>query len=90
MNTTYSVRTTPDFDKQIKKLDSFISKKILMWLYKNIENTEDPRTKGKGLSKSNRGLWRYRIGDYRVICSIEDDQLIVLALEVGHRSKVYD
>lgn len=51
---------------------------------------EDPRSRGKALSANLAGLWRYRIGDYRLLCDIQDDKLIVVAFEFDHRSKVYD
>ena len=50
---------------------------------------DDPRASGKPLTANRKGQWRYRIGDYRLICAIEDDRLIIVALSVGHRSIVY-
>ncbi len=50
---------------------------------------DDPRRFGKALRHELQGLWRYRIGDYRVVCQIQDEQLIVLALSVGHRRNIY-
>ncbi|EGP5708886.1 type II toxin-antitoxin system RelE/ParE family toxin [Enterococcus faecium] len=85
----YHVETTKNFDKQIKKMDKFVAKNILKWLFKHIENSEDPKVFGKELLGNYAGKWRYRIGDYRVICKIDNDKLIVLALEVGHRRKIY-
>ncbi|MGY3745833.1 type II toxin-antitoxin system RelE family toxin [Vagococcus salmoninarum] len=86
---TYRVRTTEQFDKQLSKLDKFASRTILKWLAKNLEGVANPRSIGKRLVGNYSGKWRYRVGDYRVICKIEDEELIVLALEVGHRKKVY-
>ena len=51
---------------------------------------EDPRAHGKGLTANLPGRWRYRIGDYRVLCEIRDNDLVVLAIEVGHRCEVYE
>lgn len=56
---------------------------------KNIERSENPRLHGKGLIENRTGQWRYRIGDYRVICEIKDDEIIVLILDVGHRRNIY-
>lgn len=56
---------------------------------KNLVGCTDLRAHGKGLTANRSGQWRYRIGDYRLICLIEDDQLIILALTVGHRSDIY-
>ena len=62
---------------------------IIAWLEKNIEGCENLRAYGKGLTENRVGEWRYRIGDYRVICKIEDKVAIVLALEIGHRKNIY-
>lgn len=85
----FSVMTTPKFDKEFKKLDKYTQRMILAWIEKNLENCEDPRVHGKGLSANRRGQWRYRIGDYRLICKIEDKELVILALSVGHRREIY-
>lgn len=87
---TYLVRTTENFEKQLAKLDKFTAKTILKWLAKNVDSSTDLPLKGKALSGNHAGKWRYRIGDYRVICKINDKELIVLALEAGHRKKVYN
>ena len=77
-------------DKQLGKLDKSVSKIITQWLLKNIHNCDDPRRHGKMLTGGDlAGQWRYEIGDYRVLCEIQDKNIIVLALNVGHRSKVY-
>lgn len=56
---------------------------------KILNNVENPRYIGKALTGSKKGLWRYRIGSYRVICDINDKKLIILAMEVGHRKEIY-
>lgn len=76
--------------KDIKKLDKHTQQLIINWLEKNIDNTDNPRAKGKGLVGDKGGQWRYRIGDYRVICEILDKEVIVYALSVGHRSEIYN
>ena len=76
--------------KQLKKLDIHVSALIIGWLEKNIEGCENPRMHGKGLVENKSGQWRYRIGDYRVICEIQDKEIIVLVLEIGHRRDIYD
>ena len=86
----YSVSTTPKFDKQIKKLDKYTRRLIIAWIEKNLEGCSNPRVHGKALSANRSGQWRYRIGDYRVICTIEDEDLIILALSVGHRRDIYN
>jgi mRNA interferase RelE/StbE len=61
-----------------------------MWMDKNIDGCENPRAHGKGLAGNRSGEWRYRVGDYRVLCDIRDAELVVLALDIKHRSKVYN
>ena len=75
--------------KQLQKLDATTRAIILSWMDKNIDECDDPRVHGKGLVGDRAGEWRYRIGDYRVLCDIRDDQLVVLAFKIGHRSKAY-
>lgn len=62
---------------------------VFAWLLKNVDGCSDPRAHGKGLTADKSGKWRYRVGDYRVLCAIEDEKLVVLALEIGHRRSVY-
>lgn len=85
----YTVRTTPRFDKEFKKLDRYTQRMLSAWIDKNLEKCENPRAFGKGLTANLRGQWRYRIGDYRIICIIEDNELVILALTVGHRKDIY-
>lgn len=85
----YRIVFTDKAKKQLKKLDKYTASLIIGWLEKNVEGSENPRLHGKGLIENRTGQWRYRIGDYRVICEIKDDEIIVLILDVGHRRKVY-
>jgi mRNA interferase RelE/StbE len=75
--------------KQLKKFDKSIQKKIIGYL-EEVAGLEDPRTRGKGLSSNLAGLWRYRVGDYRLICEIKDEILTVEVVRIGHRREVYD
>lgn len=86
----YSVETTARFDKDFKKLDRYTQQMLKSWINKNLVETENPRQYGRGLTANRSGQWRYRIGDYRLICQINDNKLIILALSVGHRREVYD
>ncbi|MBO4391050.1 MAG: type II toxin-antitoxin system RelE/ParE family toxin [Lachnospiraceae bacterium] len=86
----YRVETTKQFDREFKKLDRYTQKMIKSWIEKNLVNCSDLRVHGKGLTSNRNGQWRYRIGDYRLICHIEDEQLVILALTVGHRRDIYD
>ncbi|EUJ25382.1 type II toxin-antitoxin system RelE family toxin [Listeria cornellensis] len=86
---SYQIKTTRQFEKQLSKLDRQASRTILRWLSKHSDGTDNPRTSGKALLGNYAGQWRYRIGDYRVICKVDGDELIVLALEVGYKKQVY-
>lgn len=87
---TYSVETTARFDKEFKKHDKYTQRMIKAWIDKHIVNCQDPRTFGKELTSNRSGQWRYRIGDYRLICNIQDDKLVILALSIGHQSVIYN
>ncbi len=76
-------------EKQLHKLDRSVQKRLLDWLAERIEGCKNPRHFGEPLRGNRSGLWRYRVGDYRIICKIEDEKLIVIALAVGHRRKIY-
>ena len=82
----YKIVPTPKFAKNFKKLDPFVRKQIKSYLNRV---TENPRAKGKALVVNRTGQWRYCIGAYRVIVNIQDNELIILALEVGHRRDIY-
>ena len=79
---------TETFKKQLKKLDAAISKRVLDYL-EQIELLDNPRSRGKALTSNLSGLWRYRVGNYRILCRINDDRLIITVIEIGHRSTVY-
>lgn len=85
----YRIVFTDKAKKQLKKLDKYTASLIIGWLGKNVEGSENPSLHGKGLIENRTGQWRYRIGDYRVICEIKDDEIIVLILDVGHRRNIY-
>ena len=86
----YEVIFTSQALKQLKKLDKYTAKLITSWIAKNLIGCDDPRRHGKGLTANRSGQWHYRIGDYRLICEINDDKLVILALTIGHRNTVYD
>lgn len=87
---TYKVETTVRFDREFKKLDRYTQRMIKAWIDKNLVDCSDLRQHGKGLTANRSGHWRYRIGDYRLICEIRDSELVILALTVGHRREVYE
>lgn len=85
----FHVEYSPGSRKTLRKLDPSIRNMLLKWIDKNLEGTSDPRVHGKALTGNLAGLWRYRVGDYRLIAEIRDDRLVILMLEVGHRSGIY-
>ena len=85
----YDVEYSKTAVDTIKKIDSSTSKIIRNWIEKNLINTENPRIKGKVLTGDLKGLWRYRVGDYRILAEIQDTKIVILILDIGHRSKIY-
>ncbi len=74
--------------KQLSKLDRPVAQSITDYL-KEVEGLDDPRSRGHALVGNLVGLWRYRVGDMRILCRIEDAELIILILELGHRKSIY-
>lgn len=85
----YTIVTTPKFDKAMKKFDRSVQVFIGAWIEKHLDGCENPRLFGKGLTANRSGYWRYRVGNYRILASIEDQELVLVLVEVGHRKKVY-
>jgi mRNA interferase RelE/StbE len=76
--------------KQLRKLDRQAARRILDFMDDRIAAAENPRDLGKALTGPTMGtFWRYRVGDYRIICDIRDGKLCVLVLAIGHRREVY-
>ena len=74
--------------KQLKKLDKTMQKRILDYM-DEVALLENPRSRGKALVENMRGMWRYRVGDYRVICEIQESRIIISVLKIGHRKNIY-
>jgi mRNA interferase RelE/StbE len=86
----YSVELSAEVDRELSKLDRQHAKRILKFLHERVAKLDDPRSIGEALHGSQLGeFWKYRVGDYRLICKIEDDRLVVLVLRVGHRKEIY-
>lgn len=85
----YRLVITEDFEKQFKKLDRSIQVMVKKWIEKHFREDSDPRDCGRPLSANMKGYWRYRIGDYRLLAEIRDKELIIIAISISHRSKVY-
>ena len=75
--------------KKFQKLDLTVQRRIVSWLNKNITNVTDPRLLGKVLEGNFQTLWRYRVGKYRIIADIRDDEFLVLVIKAGKRNDVY-
>ena len=76
--------------RDLRRLGAEAERLILRYLRQRIATAEDPRRFGRPLTGDLKGFWRYRVGDYRMIASIEDDRFVVLVVTVGHRREVYD
>lgn len=86
----YGVELAESADRELGKLDAQHRKRILEFLYERVASLDDPRSIGEALHGPQLGeFWKYRVGNYRLVCKIEDDRLIVLVLRVGHRREVY-
>jgi mRNA interferase RelE/StbE len=75
--------------KDLKRLDQIAQRRVVRYLRERIASADNPCRLGKALHGDKSGLWRYRVGDYRLLCRIEDMILTVLVIAVGHRSGVY-
>ncbi|MEE9451522.1 MAG: type II toxin-antitoxin system RelE/ParE family toxin [Gammaproteobacteria bacterium] len=87
---TWTIKFDDRAKKEFKRLDKHTQRTIIRYLRERIESSNNPRQYGKSLSANKTGLWRYRIGDYRLVCAIQDNELVVLVLRVTHRRHVYD
>ena len=85
----YKVDYTKKAEKQLSKLEASLRKRINGWIRTHLEGCEDPTAYGKPLTASLKGYWSYRVGDYRLIADIQDDRVLILIAEVGHRREIY-
>ena len=88
-NKTWTIEIARTAERQIKKLDRSVQSQIVSFLRERLQSADNPRQFGKPLRGDKVGLWRYRVGHYRLICEIQDEKITVLVLEVGHRKDVY-
>ena len=86
----WKVEYTEQAVKQLKKMDKYTRTLLLSWIEKNLVGTDDPRRHGKGLTANRSGQWRYRVGDYRLIADIQDEKIVILILNIGHRRDIYN
>ena len=81
----WKVDLSPTARKQLKQLDKPVSRRILTFINERLEKLDDPRQIGARLQGTLSEFLKYRVGDYRLICSLENDKLVVLVLRIGHR-----
>ena len=87
----WSIDLGPRAKRQLGQLDPQVARRISRFLYERIAPLENPRSIGEALRGSKLGeFWKYRVGDYRLICSVEDQQILILVLRVGHRREAYE
>lgn len=84
----YKISFTERSKKQFSKIDKGTQKRVVNYLETKV--SKNATLFGKSLTGDKKGLWRYRVGDYRIICNLNNKELLVLILEVGHRKNVYD
>ena len=86
----WKIELSPAADQGLDKLDHAVARRILRFLYERVAKLENPRSIGEALTGVKLGsYWRYRVGDYRIICDIQDQKVIVLVLQIGHRREIY-
>lgn len=86
---SYKVKFSNYAVKQLKKLDQQTVRLIKNWVLKNLVDTNNPRKQGRLLTGNLKGVWRYRVGDYRLFAEFIDDEFIILIFEIDHRREVY-
>jgi mRNA interferase RelE/StbE len=84
------IKIRPNAERQLDRLDPQVARRILHFLFERVAHLEDPRSIGEALKGSELGdLWKYRVGDYRIIADIEDKQVRILVVRIGNRREVY-
>ncbi|MBU4202622.1 MAG: type II toxin-antitoxin system RelE/ParE family toxin [Acidobacteria bacterium] len=87
---TWKIKFLPGADKDLRKIDRTIAQRILKFLDEKISYLDDPRSVGEALKGPQLGkYWKYRVGNYRLICLIKDADVLILVISVGHRKNVY-
>ena len=86
---TYTVKYEAKVKKRIRKIDISARRKIKSWIDNNLQGCTNPRRFGKALAGRYKGLWRYRVGMYRIIAEIRDKEVIILVVDIGHRQGMY-
>lgn len=86
----WQIEFDPDALKELKKIDRPVQKRLLSFLRDRLSPLEDPRSLGEALSGARLGsYWKYRVGDWRIVCDIQDQRIVVRVLRIGNRREVY-
>ena len=85
----WKIEFDPTARRELEKLDKSVSDRILKFLHQRVAALDDPRKIGERLPGTLKQFWKYRVGNYRLVCSIKDDRLVVIVLRVGHRREIY-
>jgi len=86
----WRVELSPDAVRQLDKLDPQHTRRILKFLSSRLSKLDNPRSIGQALQGERFGeFWKYRVGDYRLICKIEHERIVILVLQIGHRREIY-
>jgi mRNA interferase RelE/StbE len=87
---TWKIEFIPEADKDLRSIDRSAVRRILRFLYDRIRPLDNPRKIGEALKgPEGEKYWKYRVGDYRIICQIKDREIIILVVKVGHRKEIY-
>ena len=85
----FRIEISEKLNKKIKKMDKNVQKMLYSYIVKNLKDTNNPQKNGKALKGNLKGLWRYRVMDYRLIVDIQDDKLVIIAIDFSHRREIY-
>jgi mRNA interferase RelE/StbE len=86
----WKIKFTPEADKDLTKLDKAVVQRLLKFLFERVAPSDNPRIIGEALQGKEFGkYWKYRVGDYRLICQIQDQTVTVLVVKIGHRREIY-
>jgi mRNA interferase RelE/StbE len=85
----WKIEFDPAARRELERLDKPVIRRILKFLHERVGNLDDPRKIGERLQGTLSEFWKYRVGDYRILCSVEQERLVVLVLRIGHRREIY-
>lgn len=85
----WKVELTPEANSALKKLGTAEAERVIKFLFNRIQSRDNPRTIGEALKGNLREYWRYRVGDYRILCRLEDEKVTVFVIQIGNRRGIY-